>query len=86
MLSLLKKKFFIIIFLLPIVISCSTPKMKNKIEDLSHNYNNQSINLNNLIVNLYKADNNLTPKLIRNNDGSSFYSYIKKPGEGEIFL
>ncbi len=87
MLLLLKKKFLFIIFLLPILISCSTPKRKNKIEYFSHNHHNyQSINLDNLIINLYKADRNLTPKLIRNNDGSSFYKYIKKPGEGEISL
>ena len=87
MLLLLKKKFLFIIFLLPILISCSTPKRKNKIEYFSHNnYNNQSINIDNLIINLYKADRNLTPKLIRNNDGSTFYQYITKPGEGEISL
>ena len=77
------KNFFFIIFLFPFLISCSSPKKKNKIENFAHNYvNNQSINLNNLKINLYKADQKLTPKLIRNNDGSSFYSYIKKPGEG----
>ena len=79
--------FFLIIFLLPLLIYCSSPKKKNAIENLSDNYvKNQSINLNNLRINLYKADQKLTPKLIRNNDGSSFYSYIKKPGEGEISL
>ena len=36
---------------------------------------------------MYKRqDKKLTPKLIRNKEGSSFYSYIKKPGEGEISL
>ena len=86
-LSFKKKYFFLIIFLLPLLISCSTPKRKNKIEYFSDNYfNNQSINLNNLRINLYKADKKLTPKLIRNKEGSSFYSYIKKPGEGEISL
>ena len=88
MFLLFKKKYlFTIIFLIPLLFSCSSPKKKNKIENFSDNYvNNQSINLNNLIINLYKADQKLTPKLIRNNDGSSFYSYIKKPGEGEISL
>ena len=86
-LSFKKKYFFLIIFLLPLLISCSTPKRKNKIEYFSDNYfNNQSINLNNLRINLYKADKKLTPKLIRNKEGSTFYSYIKKPGEGEISL
>jgi len=81
------KYFFFIIILFSFLISCSSPNKKNEIENSSDNYvNNQSINLNNLKINLYKADQKLTPKLIRNNDGSSFYSYIKKPGEGEISL
>ena len=88
MFLLFKKKYlFTIIFLLPLLISCSSPKRKNKIEYFPDNYvNNQSINLNNLRINLYNADKKLIPKLIRKNDGSSFYSYIKKPGEGEISL
>lgn len=82
-----KLNIILIIFLLPLLIYCSSPKKKNAIENLSDNYvKNQSINLNNLRINLYKADQKLTPKLIRNNDGSSFYSYIKMPGEGEISL
>jgi len=86
-LSFKKKYFFLIIFLLSLLISCSSTKRKNKFGNFSDNYvNNQSINLNKLRINLYKADQKLTPKLIRNNDGSSFYSYIKKPGEGEISL
>ena len=74
MFLLFKKKYlFTIIFLLPLLISCSSPKRKNKIEYLPDNYvNNQSINLNNLRINLYKADKKLIPKLIRKNDGSSF--------------
>ena len=48
--------------------------------------NNQSINLNNLMKNLSKADKKLIPKLVHNNDGSSFYRYIKKPGEGKVSL
>ena len=81
------KYFFLIFFLIPLLFSCSSLKKKSKIENFSDNYvNNQSINLNNLKIKLYEADQKLTPKLIRNNDGSSFYSYIKKPGEGEISL
>ncbi len=81
------KYFFLVIFLIPLIFSCSSPKKKNKIENFSDNYvSNQSINLNNLKINLYKADQKLIPKLIRLNDGSSFYSYIKKPGEGAISL
>ena len=86
MFLLFKKKYLLIFFfLLPLLISCSSQKSKNTFENSSNNYvNNQSINLTNLRINLYKSDKKLTPKLIRNNDGSSFYSYIKKPGEGEI--
>ena len=78
---------FIFFFLLPLLISCSSQKIKNTFKNSSNNYvNNQSINLTNLRINLYKSDKKLTPQLIRNNDGSSFYSYIKKPGEDEISL
>ena len=86
---LLFKKYYLIIniFLLLLLISCSTQKKKNTFEYFSNNHvNYQSINLNNLRTNLYEADKKLTPKLIRNNNGSSFYSYIKKPGESEISL
>ena len=88
MFLLFKKKYlFIFFFLIPLLISCSSQKSKNTFENSFNNYvNNQSINLTNLRINLYKSDKKLTPQLIRNNDGSSFYSYIKKPGEGEISL
>ena len=88
MLLLLKKKYLLILILLfPLLVTFSCQKKENKYENSSNNYfNHQSINLNNLRVNLYKADKKLTPKLIRKNDGSSFYSYVKKPGESEISL
>jgi len=88
MFLLFKKKYlFIFIFLLNLLISCSSQKGKNTFENFPNNYvKKHSINLTDLSINLYKADKKLTPKLIRNNDGSSFYSYIKKPGEDEISL
>jgi len=88
MFLLFKNKFLLLVFfLIPILISCSLPKRQNKFENLPNdNANNQSININNLRINLYKADKKLTPKIIHNNDGSSSYRYIKKPGEGEISL
>ena len=74
-------------FLLPLLISCTSQKSKNTFKNsLNSDINNQSINLTNLRINLYKSDKKLTPQLIRNNDGSSFYSYIKKPGEDDISL
>ena len=81
-----KKKYLItVFFLLPILISCSSIKKKNSFKNLSANEpENKSIDLNNLKVNLYNADKKLTPKLIHNNDGTSTYRYIKRPGEGEI--
>ena len=85
---LLKKYyFFIFLFSSSLLISCSSQKNKNSYEAFPNNYvNNQSINLSNLRTNLLKADKKLTPKLIRNNDGTSFYRYIKKHDEGEIPL
>ncbi|MBO8234115.1 hypothetical protein HA151_06235 [Prochlorococcus marinus XMU1419] len=88
MFLLIKKKyFFIIFFLLPLLISCSAQIRKNPSKPFSsERLNNELININNLRINLYKADKKLTPKIIYNNDGSSFYRYTKKPGEGEISL
>ena len=55
-----KKYFFIIIFLLPLLVSCAFQKSVNKFEDFSDNeVNNQSINLKNLRINLYNADKKL---------------------------
>ena len=88
MFLLFKKKYlFIFIFLLNLLISCSSQKGKNTFENFPNNYvNKDSINLNDLRINLYKADKKLTPKLVLNNDGSSFYRYKRKPGEGEVSL
>ena len=88
MLLLFKKRYLLIyIFLFPSLISCTSQKRENISENFSNDYvNNHSINLSELRINLYKADEKLTPKLIQNNDGSSFYTYIKKPGEDEISL
>ena len=83
----MKKFLFGLLFLLPLLIYCSSPKKKNSFNNFSNNQTkNLSINLNNLIINLYKADKKLTPKLIHNNNGTSYYRYLKKPGEGEISL
>ena len=83
-----KKKYLItIFFLLPILISCSSIKKKNSFNNISkYQTINKSIDLNTLKVNLYSADKKLTPKLIHNNDGTSYYRYVKMPGEGEISL
>ena len=83
----MKKFLFGLLFLLPLLIYCSSPKKKNSFNNFSNNQaNNQSININNLSINLYNSDKKLTPKLIHNNDGTSTYRYIKKPGEGNISL
>ena len=81
----MKKFLFGLLFLLPLLIYCSSPKKKNSFNNFSNNQaNNQSININNLRINLYNSDKKLTPKLINNNNGTSTYRYIKKPGEGKI--
>ncbi len=88
MFLLFKKKYvFLFVFSFLFLSSCSYEEGKNSYKDLSKkNFKNESINLADLRINLLNADKKLTPKLIRNNDGSSFYSYIKKTGEGEISL
>ena len=83
----MKKFLFGLLFLLPLLIYCSSPKKKNSFNNFSNNQANiQSININNLRINLYNSDKKLTPKLINNNNGTSTYRYIKKPGEGKISL
>ena len=83
----MKKILFGLLFLLPLLIYCSSPKKKNSFNNFSNNQaNNQSININNLSINLYNSDKKLTPKLIHNNNGTTTYRYIKKPGEGKISL
>ena len=42
--------------------------------------------INNLMVRLLESDKNLTPKLNYSKDGGSYYSYTKKPGEGDLSL
>ena len=88
MILFFKKKYLItVFFILLILISFSSIKRKNSFKNFSNNQaNNKSIDVNTLRVNLYSADKKLTPKLIHNNDGTSTYRYIKKPGEGEISL
>ena len=83
-----KKKYLItVFFLFPILISCSSIKKKNSFKNFSNNQTNKkSIDVNTLKVNLYNADKRLTPKLIYNNDGTTTYRYIKRPGEGKISL
>ena len=83
----MKKYLLIIFFLFFLLISCSSPKRKSTFKNFSNNHaNNQSINIDNLRINLHNADKKLTPKLIHNNNGSLTYRYIKKPGEGQVSL
>ena len=88
MILFFKKKYLItVFFILLILISFSSIKRKNSFKNFSNNQaNNKSIDVNTLRVNLYSADKKLTPKLIHNNDGTSTYRYIKRPGEGKISL
>jgi len=84
-LSSRKLKLLISIFFSILLVSCSAKYSKSSYEELAQNSQNyESINLNNLMLSLLAADKNLTPKLIYNPDGSSFYRYTIKPGEGEI--
>ena len=87
--ALLFKKYnlIILIFFITLLSSCSKKYIENTYQELAKNpQNNESININNLLINLLEADKKLTPKIIYNLDGSSFYTYKKKPGEGEVTL
>ena len=87
--SFLSRKFNFLIFLFSIflLLSCSPKSNKNSINKLEKNSMKiESINLNDLMLRLSKADKKLTPKLVNKIDGSSYYSYIKRPGESDINL
>ena len=80
-------KNFLIIFVLFIVNSCklesnNSIKSENKImkKELS------SININNLLIALKKADSKLTPVLIYSENGNQFYKYQKFPGGKNLSL
>ena len=83
-------KYFLILFFSIFLNSCNTSSIKNSAENSQEIIQNKnkfdSININNLIFNLTQADKELTPKLNYTNDGRSFYSYKKKPGEGDLSL
>ena len=80
-------KNFLIIFVLFIVNSCklesnNSIKSENKIMKKELN----SININNLLIALKKADSKLTPVLIYSENGNQFYKYQKFPGGKNLSL
>ena len=82
---LIKRKIFSFIFLISLLISCSskTKEILNK-DSLDNSLYTESINLPNLMKDLLEADQKLTPKKIYNIDGSYFFSYKKRIGEDEM--
>ena len=70
--------------------SCNASKWNISLENTQDKIQNsntyESININNLIFELTEADKALTPQLKYTNDGGSYYSYKKKPGEGDLSL
>ena len=82
-----KLKIFLSSFIIIFLFSCSTKNHQESIENSKDKTRgHESINLDKLVINLLEADKKLTPKLVQNIDGSSFYSYLKKPEESEIDL
>ena len=82
-----KLSLLILFFFITLLSSCSTKYREKTYQELVNlPKDNESININNLMFNLLEADEKLTPKIVYNPDGSSYYTYTKKPGEGEITL
>ena len=80
-------KNFLMIFVLFMVNSCklesnNSIKSENKIIKKELN----SININNLLIALKKADSKLTPVLIYSENGNQFYKYQKFPGGKNLSL
>ena len=70
--------------------SCNVSSGSNSLKNIKNNTQNiatlDSININNLLLELTEADKKLTPQIKYTNDGNSFYTYIKKPGEGALSI
>ena len=70
--------------------SCNTSKkgafLGNSQSTIQNSNTIDSININNLIFELIETDKGLTPQLKYTNNGGSYYSYKKKPGEGDLSL
>jgi len=82
-----KLNLLIFSFLILFLFSCSPQNNQDSLKKLKTKIiNNVSIDLDNLLINLEAADQRFIPKLVKNNDGTSFYTYLKKQGEGEVDL
>ena len=83
-------KYLSIIFFSIFLNSCNLSKneafLGNSQIAIQNSNTFDSININNLIFELTQADKGLTPKLKYTNNGGSYYSYKKKPGEGDLSL
>jgi len=82
-------KYISIIFFSILLNSCNDSKwfpLEKSQSKILNSINVDSININNLILELIEADRGLTPQLKYTNDGQSYYSYKKKPGEGDLSL
>ena len=78
------KNLFIFLFIF-FLYSCKN--LPNNYKGDSKDYKEiESIDINNLMVRLLESDKNLTPELNYSKDGGSYYSYTKKPGEGDLSL
>jgi len=85
--SFRKINFLLSIFFFLFLFSCSTKYNQESFKNFTDKgVSNESININNLMLSLLAADKKLTPQLIYNPDGSSFYRYSKKPNESEVTL
>ena len=84
---LVKRKIFPFIFLISLLISCSskTDEILNKDLPVNSLYT-ESINLPNLMKDLLEADQKLTPKKVNNIDGSYFFRYKKRIGDDEMSI
>ena len=83
-------RYISIIFFSFLLNSCNFEKkeafLENPQSTIQNTNNFDSININNLIFELTQADKGLTPQLKYTNNGGSYYSYKKKPGEGDLSL
>ena len=85
-LTFLKKLNLSIILFFPLLTSCQNIRVTNDPKAFKEKEVIHTINIKSLLISLKEADKKLTPILKYNPDGTSYYSYVRRPGEDQLSL
>ena len=80
-----KLKLSILLFFI-LITSCQNTLVSNNFKTTEEKNIFYSIDIKSLLISLKESDKKLTPILKFNADGTSYYRYIRRPGEDELTL